>query len=384
MSGGDMLVVALALLAVLGVAAAMARRQERALARMAERLRDDRESQREAGLRVAVEHLVDQAGERLGAHTAAGARELEAQRGAISQQLGTMGTELERVARLVADLQTDRARTYGELSTQIRAAGEQTARLADTTHELREALASSKTRGQWGERMAEDVLRLAGFVENVNYRRQKAVDGGGIPDFTFMLPRDLLLHMDVKFPLDNYVRYLGAESDRDREAHRLGFLRDVRQRVKELAGREYGQAEGTVDCVLLFIPNEQVYGFIHQHDDALLDTAMRAKVVFCSPLTLFAVLAVIRQSVDNFMLERTSREILSVLGGFSTQWRKFTDQLDTVGAHLDRTQRAYETLTGTRRRQLQRSLDRVEELRRERGLADGEERGEGEVVELAR
>ncbi|MDP8932392.1 MAG: DNA recombination protein RmuC, partial [Actinomycetota bacterium] len=336
------------------------------------------------GLRVAVEHLVDLAGERLGAHTAAGARELQAQRGAISQQLGTIGVELERVARLVSDLQTDRARTHGELSTQIRAAGEQTARLADTTGELREALASSRTRGQWGERMAEDVLRLAGFVENVNYRRQRAVEGGGIPDFTFMLPRDLLLHMDVKFPLDNYVRYLAAESDRDRDAHRLGFLRDVRQRVKELAAREYGEAEDTVDCVLLFIPNEQVYGFIHQHDDQLLDTAMRAKVVFCSPLTLFAVLAVIRQSVDNFVLERTSREILSVLGGFSTQWGKFTDQLDTVGTHMDRAQRAYETLTGTRRRQLERSLDRVEELRRERGLTDGDEGGEGEVVTLAR
>ncbi|MBW3602158.1 MAG: DNA recombination protein RmuC [Actinobacteria bacterium] len=379
MSGDALALVALAVLVVLAVAA-VARRQEAALGRMAERLRDDREAQREAGLRVAVEHLVDVAGQRLETHTAAGARELEAQRGAISQQLGTMGAELERVARLVSDLQTDRARTHGELTTQIRAAGEQTARLADTTGELREALASSRTRGQWGERMAEDVLRLAGFVENVNYRRQKAVDGGGIPDFTFMLPRDLLLHMDVKFPLDNYVRYLGAGSDRDRDAHRLGFLRDVRQRVRELAAREYGQAEGTVDCVLLFIPNEQVYGFIHQHDDQLLDTAMRAKVVFCSPLTLFAVLAVIRQSVDNFVLERTSREILSVLGGFSTQWRKFTDQLDTVGTHMERAQRAYETLTGTRRRQLQRSLDRVEELRRERGLAEGDE----EVVKLAR
>ena len=31
--------------------------------------------------------------------------------------------------------------------------------------------------GQWGERMAEDVLRLAGFVENVNYVKQTQLDG---------------------------------------------------------------------------------------------------------------------------------------------------------------------------------------------------------------
>ena len=48
---------------------------------------------------------------------------------------------------------------------------------------------SPTARGQWGERMAEDVLRLAGFVENVNYVKQTQVEGGtGRPDFTFPLP----------------------------------------------------------------------------------------------------------------------------------------------------------------------------------------------------
>ena len=54
--------------------------------------------------------------------------------------------------------------------------GEQTLALNTTTGALREALASSRVRGQWGERMAEDVLRMVGFVEGVNYVKQKAVD----------------------------------------------------------------------------------------------------------------------------------------------------------------------------------------------------------------
>ena len=55
--------------------------------------------------------------------------------------------------------------------------------------------------------MAEDVLCLAGFVEGVQYRKQKAVEqGSGIPDFTFLLPQNSILYMDVKFPLDNYLR----------------------------------------------------------------------------------------------------------------------------------------------------------------------------------
>jgi hypothetical protein len=39
-----------------------------------------------------------------------------------------------------------------------------------------------------------------------------------------------------------------------------------------------------------------------------------------------------------------------------------------VGKRFESTQRAYEDLAGPRRRQLQRSLDKVDALRRERGL----------------
>ena len=68
-------------------------------------------------------------------------------------------------------------------------------------------------RGQWGERIAEDVLRLSGFLEGVNYLRQHTLtDSGGRPDYTFLMPNGLVMHMDVKFPLDNYLRFLDAES----------------------------------------------------------------------------------------------------------------------------------------------------------------------------
>ena len=48
--------------------------------------------------------------------------------------------------------------------------------LQDTANHLRQALVSTKARGQWGERMAEDVLRLAGFIEGVNYLKQKVLE----------------------------------------------------------------------------------------------------------------------------------------------------------------------------------------------------------------
>jgi DNA recombination protein RmuC len=176
--------------------------------------------------------------------------------------------------------------------------------------------------------------------------------------------------MDVKFPLDNYLRFLEAESELDRRRCRDAFLRDVRTKVKELAGRGYtGSDADSVDCVLLFIPNEQLYGFIQEQDAALLEHALGHKIVMCSPLTLFAVLAVVRQAVDSFRLERTTSEILDVLGSFSKQWDAFATQMDTLGKRLESTASAYDQLSGARRRQLERQLDRIEDLRTDQALS---------------
>jgi DNA recombination protein RmuC len=312
-----------------------------------------------AGGSELVDTVVAVAGQRLGATHVA-----------IDGQLRSLSEELARLSQTVTRLEAERGRQHGELAAQLRASVDQTASLSSTASALREVLASPKARGQWGERMADDVLRLSGLVEGISYVRQRALPGGTVPDFTFLLPRGLVLHMDAKFPVANYARCLGAGSDSERAQHRRAFLRDVRARVRELSGRNYvDPANGTLDYVLAFIPNESIYAFVHQHDPELVEVALRQKVVLCSPLSLFAVLAVVRQAVDTAALARTSGEILSVLGAFTAQWERFCAGLDKVGRAVDGVESAYRELAGTRRRALERPLARVEELRRQRGLA---------------
>jgi len=289
--------------------------------------------------------------------------------------LKTMTEELDKVGQLMKELEKDRVEKFGQLDRQLRVAGEQTAALMQTTGQLKEALASSKVRGQWGERMAEDVLRVAGFVEGINYRKQKAMESGNKPDFTFYLPRSLIVNMDVKFPLDNYMHYLECESSGDRagaESFRKMFLRDVKNRLKEVAGREYiNPSENTLDYVLLFIPNEQIYAFIHEQDSSILDEGLRQHVVFCSPITLFAVLAVIRQAVENFSLEQTARQILALYSEFNKQWKKFSETMDTIGKRLKSAQDAFDEMIGARKRALEKPLNQIEDLRQRQGLTAG-------------
>ena len=256
------------------------------------------------------------------------------------------GADLSPVHDELRRLQESLARTHGELRQQLAATHQ-------TTATLTSALVSPKARGQWGERLADDVLRALGLVEGVSYVRQRATRHGTIPDVTFLLPGEQVLHMDVKFPLDN------------RDAAPDVFLRDVRGRVKELTGRGYvDPAGGTLDYVLLFVPNESLYAFIHEHDPGLIDEALRRKVVLCSPLTLYAVLSVVRRAADVAALERTSGEVLAVLGTFTQEWERFCEALDKVGRTVDAVERAYGDLAGTRRRALERPLARVDELRR--------------------
>jgi DNA recombination protein RmuC len=167
--------------------------------------------------------------------------------------------------------------------------------------------------------------------------------------------------MDVKFPLNAYVRFLETESEPDKALALREFLKAARARVKEVTTRDYiDPANSTLDYVLLFIPNEQVYGFIHEKDPALLDEALQQRVVLCSPCTLFAVLVVIRQSISNFHLTQQTDEILRTLGGFTQQWTKFKGSMETVGSRFESTQKAFRDLVGVRRRALDRQVDRVE------------------------
>lgn len=280
----------------------------------------------------------------------------------VRSHAAVLQQDLRHVSDLVGTLRKERAEQDGRLSAGLRHTMESTARLADTTGHLQAALASPKTRGQWGERMADDVLTAAGFIEGITHSRQTSTESGTMPDYTFHLPKGHVVHMDVKFPIDNYLRWLDAD-ETERELFAKRFRSDVRNRVTELGDRGYIDPANTVDELLLFIPNESVFGFVHEHDPELVDFALSRKVVLCSPTSLFAVLAIIRQAVDNFLVERQSDEILASVAGVREQWDRFGGAVDKVGRNLTAAQRAMEELAGPRSRQFGRQLERLEGVR---------------------
>ena len=234
--------------------------------------------------------------------------------------------------------------------------------LSDTTSQLRQILSSSQARGRWGERMVEDILKFIGLTEGINYEQQTQA-GSDRPDFTFFLPDDKSLNMDVKFPLDHYEKFLGAENESEKDAEKKYFIKDVRNRINEVSKRSYIDPEGgTVDYVLLFIPNESIYSFLNQEDGGLIDFSLEKKIILCSPITLYAVLSLIRQAVSNFAMEKKAGEMQELVGVFKKQWDLFTGKIESMGKSLNALSNHFEDLKGPRLRELEKPMDKISDL----------------------
>ncbi len=304
--------------------------------------------------------------EKLKSQTIESKKELEGKKELIDQSIETIAKTLSDMQQKLADVEKGSVK----VSTLVEHHADITSKLRDTTEHLKQALASSKKRGEWGERMAEDILRLVGLVEGINYSKQKTLEGSaGRPDYTFFLPNSLKINMDVKFPLENYQNYLDAQTEHDRKRFKEDLLKNTKTMIKAVTNRSYiDTADNTVDYVIVFIPNEQVYSFINEADPTIMDESLKQKVILCSPFTLYAVLAVIRQAVANFNLERTASEILNLLGEFSKQWGLYKEKFETMGKRIDDAKKEYDSLVTTRSNMLDRPLKKIDDLRKQKAI----------------
>jgi len=309
------------------------------------------------------------AGEALDANTQRltqqAAATLEGKKALIDQAVTAVNERLEQVRGVLQRVEAERKQDFGRLSSSV-------AGLTLTAGKLHEMLASTQRRGAWGERMAEDVLRLAGLQEGLNYTKQSSADAeSGRPDFTFLLPNDLKANMDVKFPLERYKAYIDADDDEGRAGQLRELVLAVRGHVRAVAGRGYiDPSVPTVPYVIVFLPSEQIFSLVLHAAPDLVDEALAKRIVLASPLTLYAMLSILRQAAEHANIMKTADEVLTLLGEFTRQWGKYTEALDKLGQRIDQTRDEYEKLRTTRTNVLQRPLDKIDQLRTTRGLGE--------------
>jgi len=313
-------------------------------------------------LAKANEEARKQADERLAAQRASLADQTKVLLTPFQEQMAKLGGEVKR-------LHDDNSRRFGSVDEAVKG-------LARQTQALNNVLSSAQGRGNWGERMLEDILAQSGFIRGVNYEKLETLTEGGRPDFSFFLPPDRVLYLDSKFPLENYVAYYDAEDDATRNGCRDRFIKNVEDRVKELAKREYAaqSTRSALDYVLLFIPNEAVLGFVQQHKPSLIDDAIAKQVVLCSPLTLYAFLGVVRQATDSFKMQESANEVLSLLQQFNKAWKHYSTNLVEIQKRFDGMQDKLRAVTtGQVWSRVRVPLDKIEAIAQERGIVASDE-----------
>ncbi|HOW35588.1 MAG TPA: DNA recombination protein RmuC [Candidatus Omnitrophota bacterium] len=292
--------------------------------------------------------------------------DFDARKQAVQNSVEGLEKQLKEYKDLMRKFEEDRTQKYGNLENELKNTSQMTSKLQDTTNRLTNILGNVKLRGQWGERMAEDIIKGCGLIENVNYKKQTKLDAATTkPDYTFLLPDNHKINMDVKFPLDNYLSMVNAEEPGQREGYKKEFLRNVSMRIKEIQNRSYiNPGEDTLDFVLLFIPNEQVFGFIQENMPGLIDEALKQKVVLCSPFTLYAMLSVIRQAFENFRYEKATKEIVKMIELFSKSYGVFKERFGDLGVSIDKLGDQYDKIKATSFKELDTKIRRIDDYKK--------------------
>jgi len=155
-----------------------------------------------------------------------------------------------------------------------------------------------------------------------------------------------IVPVDAKFPLENFRRVLEETDEDKRGPLRRAFLRDVKNRVDEIAKKYILPDEGTFDFALMYIPAENIYYEIIVRDDSEEDSpaayALARRVVPVSPNTFYAYLRVIVLGLRGLRIERDAQEIQARLGRLRGDLDKFREAFDVVGRHLTNARNKYD------------------------------------------
>lgn len=218
---------------------------------------------------------------------------------------------------------------------------------------------NTKTQGDWGEMILERILENSGLTKGREYFIQETLkdvasrtlhgDTGSSmrPDVIIVYPDDRKVIIDSKVSLTAYVGYCNAENDVVRETALKAHLQSVRKHIDELSEKNYCVREaGTLDFVMMFIPNEASYVLAMQTDPVLWNEAYRKRVLLLSPANLIVSLKLTADLWSREYQSRNAQEIADRGAKLYDKCVAFLESFTTIGDSLRKTQDVYDQALG--------------------------------------
>lgn len=306
----------------------------------------------EIDLSKAIDTLVKQSNDKLNDKNLQIQTDLSNKKDAIEKMIKQVQEQLTTVEK-------DRVGSFRELKNVIETNSQITQQLSVTTETLKKTLSNNQMRGEFGEKVAEDLLKQSGFVIGTDYTKQETFSEGR-PDFTIYLPDKTKINVDSKFPYSNLVKMSEADSASQKKDYLKLFEQDIKKKIADVSSRNYiNPEENTVDFVLVFIPNEMIFSFIYEKLSGVMEEAYRKKIVFAGPFSFTAILRMVRQAYDNFRFQKNVSSIIAQIKIFGTEFEKYNEEFGKIGDRIDSLHKQYEEVNNTRAKKLQKVVDKI-------------------------
>jgi len=283
------------------------------------------------------------------------ARAAEAQQTNLAQEtkqvtdlVEPLTTALDAVAKQLASVEQGRVASHNALTEQIRSMREGSVELRQQTSQLVTALRASQTRGAWGETQLRRVVEAAGMLNRVDFDEQvRTADGVQRPDMVVHLAGGKHVVVDAKVTLLAFLDANAATDDVERQRHLAAHARQFRTHVDSLAAKEYwNQFSPTPEFVIMFVPAEPIFAAAVESDPTLFEYAFDKQVVIATPMTLLAILRTVAYAWRQEALAENAQQVLDVGKELHARLATMGNHLTGLGQAIRRAADAYNATVG--------------------------------------
>jgi DNA recombination protein RmuC len=207
---------------------------------------------------------------------------------------------------------------------------------------LQAILSDKQTRGAFGQGRMETIV--ADGLPQGAYSFQSPLSNGTRPDCLVRMPNGApTLVIDAKFPLEAWNAFREAASPEARRAAGQQFRRDLDVHIKDVAEKYLISGE-TQDTVLLFVPSESIFAEIHEHFDAVVQKAQRARVVIVSPSLLMLSIQVIQAVLRDQRMREQAHLIQGEVGLLMEDLVRLDERTRKLQSHFSAAERDVEQI----------------------------------------